>query len=38
VQELRVELERLLRETGALPDRMPIDEGVKTSLPAQSIR
>jgi len=38
VRELRAELERLLRETGAVPDRMPLDEGVKTSLPEQSIR
>jgi N-acetylglucosamine-6-sulfatase len=37
-RELRAELERLLRATGALPDRMPLDEGVKTSLPSQSIR
>jgi len=38
VEELRAELERLMRATGALPDRMPLDEGVKTELPAQSIR
>jgi len=38
VQEMRAELDRLLRDTGALPDRMPIDEGVKTSLPEKSIR
>lgn len=38
VKELRQELQRLLTATGALPDKMPLDEGVKTSLPAQSIR
>jgi len=35
---LRDELERLQRECGALPDRMPLDEGVKLELPARSIR
>jgi len=38
VQQLRMELERLLRETDALPDQMPLDEGVKTELPEESIR
>ncbi|MFZ5829292.1 MAG: sulfatase [Planctomycetota bacterium] len=38
VAELKTELERLLKETGAWPDKMPIDEGVKTELPEQSIR
>jgi len=36
--ELQAELERLMQQTGALPDRMPLDEGVKTELPAESIR
>jgi arylsulfatase A-like enzyme len=36
--ELKAELARLLKETGALPDRMPIDEGVKMVLPEKSIR
>jgi N-acetylglucosamine-6-sulfatase len=36
--ELKAELQRLMQQTGALPDRMPIDEGVKTELPAESIR
>jgi len=38
VTELRAELERLMQETGALPDKMPIDEGVKSELPDESIR
>jgi N-acetylglucosamine-6-sulfatase len=36
--ELKAELQRQLAETGSLPDRMPVDEGVKTELPDQSIR
>lgn len=36
--ELKAELERLMKETGGLPDAMPIDEGVKTELPEKSIR
>jgi N-acetylglucosamine-6-sulfatase len=36
--ELKTELHRLIQETGALPDRMPIDEGVKKVLPEKSIR
>ncbi|MFK8019710.1 MAG: sulfatase [Pseudomonadales bacterium] len=31
-------LERTLKESGALPDQMPIDEGVKAELPEESIR
>ncbi|HYW81243.1 MAG TPA: sulfatase, partial [Thermoguttaceae bacterium] len=38
ITELRAELERLMRETDALPDKMPIDEGVKSELPDESIR
>jgi len=38
VKQLQMQLDRLLRETDALPDRMPIDEGVKTELPEKSIR
>jgi len=38
VQQLQKELDRLLTETGTLPDKMPLDEGVKTELPEQSIR
>lgn len=38
VEELKKELSRLMEETGALPDRMPMDEGVKSELPEQKIR
>src|SRR5439155_9712516 len=38
VKELATELERLMKETGALPDRMPLDEGIKTTLPDLKIR
>ena len=38
VEELKKELSRLMQETGALPDKMPIDEGIKTELPEKSIR
>jgi len=36
--ELKTELARCLRATGALPDRMPLDEGVRRELPEKSIR
>jgi len=38
VEELKGELARLLKETGAVPDKMPLDEGVKMELPEESIR
>ena len=38
VTELKAELARLMRETGGLPDKMPIDQGVKTELPDEKIR
>jgi N-acetylglucosamine-6-sulfatase len=38
VRELKAELVRLLRKSGALPDTMPLDEGVKMELPEESIR
>ena len=38
VKELQAELDRLLKETGADPDRMPLDEGVKQVLPDAKIR
>jgi N-acetylglucosamine-6-sulfatase len=38
LKELKGELERLQKACDALPDRMPMDEGVKTVLPEQSIR
>jgi hypothetical protein len=31
-------LARLLRQTDALPDKMPLDEGVNMELPEESIR
>jgi N-acetylglucosamine-6-sulfatase len=34
--ELQAELARLQKETGGLPDRMPLDEGIKQTLPAAS--
>ncbi|MBM4040726.1 MAG: sulfatase [Planctomycetes bacterium] len=36
--ELKAELQRLMAAAGALPDRMPLDEGVKAILPEKSIR
>jgi len=36
--ELKAELARLMAEAGALPDRMPLDEGVQMRLPEKSIR
>ena len=38
VEELMAELYRRMEETGALPDKMPIDQGIKTELPEESIR
>lgn len=38
VQSLRGQLRSLMAAAGALPDRMPLDEGVKTELPDQKIR
>jgi N-acetylglucosamine-6-sulfatase len=38
VAELKAELDRLLVETGAVPDPMPLDEGVKKELPDKNIR
>ena len=38
VTMLKKELARLMQETGALPDKMPLDEGVKKELPEESIR
>jgi N-acetylglucosamine-6-sulfatase len=38
VRGLQAELARLLRATGADPDRMPLDEGVKKELPDAKIR
>jgi N-acetylglucosamine-6-sulfatase len=33
VAEMKAELERLLASTGAVPDKMPVDAGIKTVLP-----
>jgi N-acetylglucosamine-6-sulfatase len=40
VRRLRAELDELMAATGLTPetDRMPLDEGIKTQLPAQNIR
>jgi N-acetylglucosamine-6-sulfatase len=38
LRSLKLDLERLLRETGAGRDLMPRDEGIKPELPEQSIR
>ena len=38
VAELKAELASLLQETGAVPDPMPLDEGVKDILPEKSIQ
>jgi N-acetylglucosamine-6-sulfatase len=38
LKELKGELARLLHEAGADPDKMSLDEGIKTALPEKSIR
>ncbi|MBI1348322.1 sulfatase-like hydrolase/transferase [bacterium] len=38
VRELQAELFRCMAETGAFPDRMPLDEGIKSELPDLKIR
>ncbi|WP_247236339.1 sulfatase [Telluribacter sp. SYSU D00476] len=38
LKELKAELARQLKMTGAHPDRMPLDEGIKSELPEQSVR
>lgn len=38
VDSLRRELARLMAAADGLPDKMPLDQGIKSSLPAQSIR
>lgn len=38
VKQLQAELDRLMRETDALPDKMPLDAGIKTELPELKIR
>jgi N-acetylglucosamine-6-sulfatase len=38
VRHMESELARLLKQTGAAPDKMPLDEGVKQELPDEKIR
>ncbi len=38
LKELRKELERLLKATGAVPDLLPLDEGIKKELPDRNLR
>ena len=38
IAQLQQELDQLLKETGALPDKMPLDEGIKAELPDLKIR
>ena len=38
IADLQQELDRLLKETGALPDKMPLDAGIKAELPDLKIR
>jgi N-acetylglucosamine-6-sulfatase len=38
VAELKTELARLMSEAGGLPDKMPVDEGIKANLPDAKIR
>jgi N-acetylglucosamine-6-sulfatase len=38
VKQLRAELDRRIAEAGAVPDRMPLDEGIKGELPDEKIR
>ena len=38
IERLRRELDRLIKQAGAQPDTMPLDEGIKSELPEKSIR
>jgi N-acetylglucosamine-6-sulfatase len=38
VAKLHAELDRLMKATDALPDKMPLDEGIKKELPDKKIR
>lgn len=38
IRSLREQLVELMKETGIVDDRMPIDEGIKSGLPDESIR
>jgi arylsulfatase A-like enzyme len=38
LKELQTQLAQLIKKAGAEPDKMPLDEGIKSELPEQSIR
>ena len=38
IAELSAQLEQLIRDAGTGPDRMPVDEGIRSGLPDQKIR
>ncbi len=38
VKELRQRLAKLMKDTDAIPDKMPLDEGIMSALPDQKIR
>lgn len=38
VIEMKAELKRLMEETNAFPDKMPLDEGIQSQLPDEKIR
>lgn len=38
VAQLRAELDRLMKAAGGLPDKLPLDEGIKSGLPEKAIR
>ena len=38
VHQLNAELKRLMKEADGIPDKMPLDEGIKSGLPDQKIR
>ena len=38
IEEMRLALAKLLADTGADPDPMPLDQGIKGELPEESIR
>jgi N-acetylglucosamine-6-sulfatase len=38
IAELRAELDRLMKEAEGLPDKLPLDEGIKSGLPEKAIR
>jgi N-acetylglucosamine-6-sulfatase len=38
IAALKKQLQMLMKQTGALPDKMPVDEGIKKELPEESIQ